>query len=169
MSATAVKKYLEKKGIDSSEYKFFTVTRHPLEMLWSYFKYFKPDSSCRYNFNENHDSNNLMSFENWLENGHVGIGKYWIDYVPSFVTGKDFTPLSLEAHICNESGSIDVDQVFYLESLNDVESWLGNFFENPVEIPKVNGTEASDLPMITDKVLVELRKQFPMENEYYKF
>ncbi|USI28216.1 hypothetical protein ACD631_17905 [Alteromonas macleodii] len=158
---------MENKGKNVSQYSFFTVTRHPIEMLWSYYKYFQPDENCFYNFNPQHNPSNLMQFEYWLQKGHVGVGKYWKDFVPSFVTGEDFSSLSLEAHICNAENKVDVDKVFYLEELGDIRLWLSEFFDVEINIPSVNNSDNRRAPLISKEILDILRPQFPLEFRHY--
>jgi hypothetical protein len=169
MSSSSIKNYLRINGYDPDIYKYFTVTRNPLDMLWSYFKYFKPDINNKYNYGVGYDVENLLEFPEWLETGKVGIGKYWSKFVPPNVTAKNFSPLSLEAHICNIDGEIDVDKWFYLEQIGEVEDWLTNFFDSGVSISTVNGSDTRERPKINKEILEKLRPQFPIEAKYYNF
>lgn len=167
MSSPAIKSYMKKHQMNVKQYSFFTVTRNPIEMLWSYYKYFQPDENCLYNFSTKHNPSNLMQFEEWLKKGHVGLGKYWRDFVPSFVTGKNFSSLSLEAHICDSNNNSDVDKVFYLEELESIKPWLSEFFDVEVNIPAVNSSDSRKAPKISNEILEILRPQFPLEFKHY--
>lgn len=168
MSAPSIKAYLADNSYDPEEYTYFTVTRNPIEMLWSYFKFFKPDNNGRYNFDECHEVQNLVDFQSWVRKGRVGIGRYWRPFVPEFVTDKNLSPLSLEAHICDSRGDIQVDAWFCIENQRAIEAWLGEFLECNVELNRINSSESQVRPRIDNEYIGDLQLQFPMESEIYK-
>ena len=166
MSAPAVHDYLIQQGIDASEYTVFTITRHPLAMLWSYYNYFKPDVHYQYNYSPKYKFNQLSKFDSWLANGHVGIG-LWRVFCPSYITGQNFTPLSLEAHAIDQNGVNLINKVFKLEALKECENWLRNYFGNNVNIKTTNQSEALSIPVVENEIMVKIRNEFPMESHLY--
>ena len=167
MSAPAIKKYIARKGGDPDEYYTFTVTRNPLEMLWSYYKYFQPDRGGKYNYNDEHDINQIVPFEEWLEFGRVGIGESWKEFVPHGVTHKNLSPLSLEAHICDGQGEVVVNNWYMLENLTPCVEKLSEIFGEAIEIPSVNASKDDNFQAIDFKLMKSLAKQFPTEFEMY--
>ncbi|MEP4308102.1 MAG: hypothetical protein ABJ364_00025 [Lentilitoribacter sp.] len=167
MSAPAIKSLLFKQGFDPEDYTIFTVTRHPLTMLWSYYKFFEPDENGRYNYSESHDAKTLVPFLSWMENGRIGIGKYWANYTPDFVNDKNFSPLSLEAHIFDREGENHVDKWFSIEEPTLIEQWLSGILGSPVELGRVNASEDKRMPEVPEYILEKLRPQFPMECQAY--
>ena len=168
MSATAIKAFLRKEGHDPDEYTYFTVTRHPVEMLWSYYRFFQLDENSRYNYDIKHTSETLMPFLTWIQSGRVGIGRYWADFVPNWISAQNFSPLSLEAHICDRDGRIDVDRWFYIEDQVQLTSWLSDMLGFDSSISHVNQAPDGKCPEIEESVLTSLVTQFPMEAEHYK-
>ncbi|WOT06297.1 hypothetical protein [Shewanella youngdeokensis] len=167
MSAPAVHSYLCKKGVDVDKYTTFTITRHPVAMLWSYYNYFKPDVNYRYNYSPEYQSAQLLDFSCWLKHGHVGIG-LWREFCPDFITGNDFSPLSLEAH-ANDKNNINlIDKVFKLESLSECEAWLGDFFDINVDIDAVNQSDSTRMPKLSEELLDKVRSEFAVESILYK-
>ena len=136
-------------------------------MLWSYFKFFQPDRNNKYNFNGEHDSNSLLSFDDWVLEGRVGIGRTWADFVPDFVTDKNLTPLSLEAHVCNSSAEVVVERIFKLESQTELVEWLSKSLETDVSIKQYNSSFESDTPRIGADAREMVRLMFPMESMMY--
>jgi hypothetical protein len=165
MSAPAVDSYLANKGIDIREYTTFIITRHPLQMLWSLFNYFKPDINFEFTFSQNYNGVHLAKFENWLEHGYVGIGQ-WGVFCPDYITNQNFSPLSLEALSNNQSDINLINKVFKLEDLDDSTHWLGSFFDQ-VDIGTLNGSMSENMPEVSNDILRELYKQFPKEAKMY--
>lgn len=168
MSAPAITALLQKSGFDPTEYTFFTVTRHPVAMLRSYFKFFKPDVRGNYNYALSHDAQNLDTFDNWIQHGRVGIGRYWSDYVPEFVTPTNFSPLSLEAHICDQEGKIHTNRWFKIEDKPAIERWLSERLDQDVKLGQTNESEAQSGLEIHNSTLENLSAQFPMEFKEYE-
>jgi hypothetical protein len=167
MSLPSILEYLTDTKGDCSDYQSFIFTRNPMAMLWSYYKYFKPDANFRYNYNKDHNPNDLSSYNDWLLHGKVGIGE-WGKLCPSFISNTDFTPLSLEAHICDkDNNKLDV-QVFQLEALNRCSEWLSQIFNEKLEIAELNKSEQSLIPPIAEEALARIVKCFPSESELYK-
>jgi hypothetical protein len=167
MSLPSIFEYITDTKGDCSDYQAFIFTRNPIEMLWSYYKYFKPDSNFRYNYNKNHNPTVLSSYNDWLLDGKVGIGE-WGKLCPSFISNTDFTPLSLEAHICDKDNNKADVQVFQLEALNRCSEWLSEIFNEKLEISELNKSEKSLIPPIEEDALARIVKCFPSESELYK-
>jgi hypothetical protein len=168
MSAPAVHQYLSNKGIDISDYTTFTITRHPIAMLWSYYNYFKPDKCSRYNYSPNYDPSSSASFADWLDNGKVGIG-LWREYCPHYIKDLDFSPLSLEAHSHDDKNVNHIDKVFRLEQLDECNVWLQKVFGSTIEIKETNSSNSNTMSDVSDATRAKLMQQFPLESKMYDF
>lgn len=166
MTAPSIHSYLTRHGIDISEYKTFTVTRNPLEMLWSYYKYFQPDINGRYNFNEKH-IDKLVSFDNWLMEGEVGLGSVWKEFVPSYISEQNLSPLSLDAHVLNKSGKNVCDKIFKMEERADILKWLESYCGIKIDDAYVNSSHYKEIPVISDEIKNKLRANFKLDFELY--
>ena len=167
MTGPAILNYLENQGVDSSQYTVFTVTRHPLEMLWSYYNFFKPDENSSYNYSPNWLSNNLAAFDEWIMAGHCLLVGATEAYVPSWVSTKDLSPLCLETHV--HGVSEDRLKVFKLEEITELLSWLGSVYGCSLRIKQVNRSKVapSAIPVISSKCVQKVRDMFPTESEMY--
>lgn len=168
MSAPAIINYIKKQGKSYQDYTFVTVIRHPIDMLWSYYNYFKPDYKSDYFYSNNYDPLRLIGFEEWLTNGSVGIG-LWKKFCPSWISDKNFSPLSLEAHSCDSFGNNYINHIFRLEKLDELDSWFSFNFDNYASIGSVNGSGSKELPILNKKTIDLLIEQFPKESEIYDF
>ena len=166
MSAPAVHAYLEAKGIDITEYTTFTITRNPIDMLWSYYKYFKPDINFNYNYSKDYQSDSLICFEEWLESGYVGIG-LWREFCPKSIVSSNFTPLSLEAHCFDNNSNMCIDKVFKIEELGICVDWLESIMGCIINIPAMNSSGSSRMPPISMRLQEIIMKQFPLEKQMY--
>jgi hypothetical protein len=166
MTAPSIHNYIMKKGLDVKEYKTFTVTRNPLEMLWSYFKYFQPDVNGKYNFNGEH-IDKLASFDNWLLTGKVGLGEAWKEFVPCHISELNLSPLSLDAHILNKRGENVCDKVFKMEERHTIFTWLKTHYNVDVDDTHVNESLAEQIPFISDEVKRLLHVNFSLDFELY--
>ncbi len=167
MSATSIKEHLRKTDKNPSDYFFFTVTRDPLDMLWSYYKYFKPDYSSRFNYDPKHNAEQSMPFQDWLVDGKVGIGRYWKRHVPDFVTEENLSPLSLEAHICNKQSKIDVDAWYKIEDIKECADMLSDKLRVNAIIPTLNRSHDENRPTINESTIEKIAPQFPIEMMVY--
>jgi hypothetical protein len=166
MSLPSIMEYLADTKGNCSDYQAFIFTRNPLAMLWSYYKYFKPDNNFRYNYNKDHNPDIISSYHDWLLNGKVGIGE-WGKLCPSFISNTDFTPLSLEAHICNsENRKLNV-KIFQLEKINECSEWLSDFFNEKLNVAELNKSERSMIPPIEGDALARVIECFPLESKLY--
>ena len=165
MCAGAIHAYLRKKGFDPSEYYTFTVTRNPLDMLWSYYKFFQPDDQNKYNYDADYNNTARVEFDDWLAHGRVGVG-FWRPFVPKGI-GKGLSALSLEAHVCDPDNQMIVNDWFRIEDLTDLEMKLSGIFSREVHIPSVNQSYEMSIPSVSDDVVARLAPDFPMESKAY--
>ncbi len=166
-TAPFLKKILRQEGYNIDKMTTFIFTRHPLEMLWSYFNYFKPDKSSRYSYNSDWSSSDLMDFEDWIFRGRIGLHSGALALAPNWVNTSDLTPLSLEAHIETRDGGREVDLIFRVEAIDQFMTWLNERTGQQLATRHVNGSGASSLPAISPASLQKVRQMFPMECEMY--
>ncbi len=110
----------------------------------------------------------------------------WQERAPKWISTKNLSPLSLEAHAIDRAGVNHVDHVFRLEDPDDLNRWLSrrlekrlfptlSFSRKPLKpLPHINqseggGTEkdSKDSPTVSDKSLNAIRKMFPAESKIY--
>lgn len=84
------------------------------------------------------------------------------------ISDKDFSPLSLEAHICNNQDEIVVDDWFKVEDLGKFQDILSDIFGEHIEIPRVNSSYSEECPDIDKAIVENISKMFPMEFEAYR-
>lgn len=166
MSLPSVYDFLENSGSDYSGYVPFIFIRNPLDMLWSYYKYFKPDINSQYNYSTDYKSDKLISFDDWLIYGRVGIG-FWKKQSPKFINDLDFTPLSLEAHICRGDGKMMNCKVFKLEEQEKFVRWISSKVGRELSVPMSNMSENSTISNISESAIQRVRECFPIESLIY--
>ena len=115
---------------DHPNLTYFVTTRNPVDMLWSYYRFFRPDTECRYNYAPEWNESSAMGFEDWIQHGRVGIRDGRREFVPSWVSTENLSPLCLEAYIIDRAGNNHVDQVFRLENTEKLNRWLSRQLEN---------------------------------------
>lgn len=167
MPLPAIKKYIDSLGEESDEYRFFITIRNPLDMMWSYYKFFKPDVNFKYNFDPGYQEANLISFNDWLLFGRLGLIKFNDGLYPSFVNYNDFSALSLEAHVCDRFGKCLVDSIFKLEESLPIQNFISSVFSSEIKIKHVNGTDESLIPKVSDDAISRLRNCMPLEAALY--
>ena len=176
ITAPALQCLLKNRQYTSSNLSYFTVTRNPLDMLWSYYKFFRPDSESKYWFQPSYDESSRMEFMRWLNEGKLGMSKFWKELAPEWISTENLSPLSLEAHVQNSFGTSVVEHVFYLEDLAPLQDWLSALLsrrgleESKKEIANLqilNASAAKSRPHISAETLTCLRKSFPLEFEIY--
>ena len=167
MSAPAIHAWLRERGVDPNSYTTFIITRNPFDMLWSYYNFFLPDMKSRYNYSRDYDDKNIMPFLEWLESGRVGVGKYWEKFLPRHVRTTNLSPLSLEAHILNENDISFADEVLKIEDVSRCEEFLRDQLGKKVEIPRANGSGASNICHIPSDIREKIAEDFPMETRMY--
>jgi len=145
----------------------FICIRHPLDMLFSYYKYFSPDRSCLYNYNKGYEKNHKISYERWIISGKVGINPNWAKLAPPWITGSNFSPLSLEAHSENDKCKNIIDNIFKIEEIETLENWLSGKLGSKIVIPKINKSLALKIPPVSTEALERIRHMFPKESAIY--
>lgn len=170
MTVQSIINFLNASDINVNEYKIFTVARDPLEMLWSYYNFFKPDENCNYNYSKDHNSASLMSFNCWLRNGKVGVVKNYNPRFEDFIKPNDFSPLSLNAHVCDEDGNVVVNSILKIEQPESIVSWLENQTGlRGIKLNKTNSSKSSSRPNISEDILYNLKKQLPLDFYLYGY
>lgn len=167
MSSPAIHAWMRVRGFDPAEYYTFTVIRNPIEMLWSYYNYFRPDRNSNYTFSPGYDESSPMEFAHWLSEGKVGIGAYWSNFVPAFVQAGNLSPLSLEAHACDREGRMCLDGVFRIEDTERLGSFLSGTLRMEGDLPVRNKSRHASLPDITSDIVDHVLRQFPLETALY--
>lgn len=147
--------------------EYFITVRHPLEMLWSYFKFFRPDRNHRYNFAAKWDGNDLLGFEEWVTLGRIGANPNWLRLAPSWICTADLSPLSLEAHAANRNGEIVVDRIFLIEEPEKIAAWLGDRLGTDVPVHHVNRSQEGACPPLGAEALDRVRRMLPAESRIY--
>lgn len=168
MTAPAIHCYLLNKGINISDYRTFTVARDPLEMLWSYHKFFQPDVNGRYNFDKYYIDKRI-DFETWLVTGKVGLGDSWKSFVPAHVSDTDLSPLSLDAHVLNENNINVCEKIFKMEDRTEIINWLKGCCDIAIDDLHVNSSKSIDAPVLSAKVVAKVRPMFKMDFELYGY
>jgi len=166
-SAPYLKQLLVQEGHDISGMTTFIISRHPVEMLWSYLNYFKPDQANRYNYNPDWNGSNLMSFEDWILRGGVGMNTGAIALAPDWIKMTDLTPLSLEAHIDTKDGRREVDLVFRLEEIQIFTEWLAERTGTEIKKRHVNHSYSKEMPHLGSHAIDKVRQMFPLESDMY--
>ena len=154
--------------VDFSDFKIFTITRHPLDMLKSYYQFFRPDINGRYNYQDGH-TEELLDFNEWLVSGSVGMQFAWNKNSPDFVTPNDFSPLSLEALVFNVENKNCATDYFRIEDIGIIEAWLSDVLSDKVALPRVNSSQKEKDLKVSDLALARIRKCFPLESQIYSF
>lgn len=167
LSAPYIKELLQMDGHDISGMETIIVTRNPIAMLWSYFNFFQPDTSNRYNYQNDWEKDSLMQFIPWLINGRVGMHPRMNELSPKWVSTDDFSPLSLEAHIMDRNSNQCVDHIFFAEKLQDLAEYLFVKTSTKIVLPKLNSSQADIIPSIPDIAKNRIRKCFPLESKIY--
>lgn len=168
MSAPSIIEYLRYNGYNPDEYTIFTVTRHPMDMLWSYYKYFQPDRNGRYTYSDDYDPASPVDFESWLLLGGIGTIGCTQKYLPAFVKPGDFTPLSLEAHTHDRSGECRVDRWFKLEDASVWQSWLNKELDLDLRVQNVNQSRSEPTPKFSIAAINRIVEMFPLECRHYR-
>ncbi|MFY2823581.1 hypothetical protein [Ruegeria sp. MALMAid1280] len=101
-------------------------TRNPVDLLRSYYRYFKPDAECRYNIAPDWDGTTAMELEDWVQNGNMGVKDSWKELAPSCISTQNLSPLRLETHSIDRAGVNHIDHLFWLENVNELIDWLSD-------------------------------------------
>jgi hypothetical protein len=166
-SAPYLKQLLMADGYDIAGMTTVIITRNPVDMLWSYFNYFKPDSAGRYNYNTDWNNSDLMPFEDWVLYGRVGMNNGALQLAPDWISTTDLTPLNLEAHIDTRDGRREVDLIFRLEEIQTFIDWLAERTGAAIAQRHVNHSNSSEMPVLRENATNKIRQMFPLECEMY--
>jgi hypothetical protein len=158
---------LEQLDQDTSGMKMFTVIRHPVEMLWSYYKFFKPDTSSRYNFDNGWEFSQPMGFERWICEGKIPADQRWLDLAPSWIDTQTLSVLSLEFYACQRDGRVMLDGIFQVEHLRRMQDWIEEETGIKVELIHTNMSNSNPIPEIGDICTEKVRYVFPLESAIY--
>jgi hypothetical protein len=171
LPAPLIAKFIKDKlEEDPDGYTFFTIIRNPIDMLRSYFSFFKPDLQYRYTFSNGYDHGSLASFDQWLIKGSTKLPQAWKKYVPSFIDDSNFSGLSLESRAFDSHGFCKCDFIFKIENPASIEAFLSSRLGSKVIIPRVN--QSSRTPNVDDMsiavdALDRLAMSFPLERALY--
>jgi hypothetical protein len=136
-------------------------------MLWSYYKFFKPDGRSRYVFNANHDPGTRMDFEDWIARGHLPLPAAWRPYAPGHVRTDDLSGLSFEARCMNRNGEADVDEVFKIEEIETLRNYLADRTGRALEPVHSNRSTGDKRPDLSDAALAKIRTMMPYDCSLY--
>jgi hypothetical protein len=167
ITAPHLREVLEAQGHDACALEYFVTTRHPVEMLQSYYRFFKPDAQGRYNFAPDWDGHIGMGFEHWVLKGSLGMNPNWQRLAPEWVTTKDLSPLSLEACAMYREGNMAVEHVFRIEESGRICDWLSQKLGQPISARHVNQSELIEIAPLGHEALEKIRLMMPMESELY--
>ncbi len=167
ITAPYLEKVLNEMGEDYSALSSFITIRHPIEMLWSYYKYFKPDRNSKYSFSQRWDQSNLMEFERWVSEGSVGSNPEWMRLGPKWISTSDLSPLSLEAYAMNHENRLIVDHIFRIERASLIADWISERVGQQVEIIHTNQSNSAKSKKLGIYALDRVRRMFPFESRVY--
>lgn len=155
---------------DPKDYTFFTVTRDPFDMLLSYYRFFKPDTSMRYTFDKNHNPDSLIPLDLWLSSGSTNFPRKWMASAPSFIRSSDFSGLSLESRAFDSMGRCRCQSIFKIEEASMLEDFLADKLKSKVELPRVNQSK-KNIPNFARKLspmsIKRALESFPLERAMY--
>lgn len=167
ITAPALRQELARRGVDLAGVTFIVTIRHPVDLLWSYYKFFKPDAACRYSFAEGWAGQIGMPFEDWVLRGRLNTNPAWAALAPGWISGQDLSALSLEYRAMTRDGVLAVDKVFRVERLDELAEWLSGHLGNKVDSRHVNSSTAEPPPRLGAGCLERVRAMFPWESAHY--
>lgn len=140
--------------------------RHPVPLLWSYYKFFQPDGRGRYSFHPKWSGQDSPDFEHWVLTGRLGMNPDWIALAPDHVSTKDLSPLGLEAHAMDRDGR-PTARIFEVEAPGSLENWLSERLDAPISLPALNGTNDLPPPHLGHEAMERVRAMFRWEAAHY--
>lgn len=167
ITAPYLRHVLRAQGHDPGRLTFIITVRQPLDMLWSYYKFFRPDGQSRYNFDPKWDESTPMPFEEWVMTGYLGANRKWLARAPDWISPNDLSPLSLEFRAMNRKGRLGVAQVFRIEEPEHLAAWLSARTGQEIKPQHVNRSRAGDRPPVGLEVLAKIRQMLPYESGLY--
>jgi len=169
LSASYLKQLLRADGHDVTTMTTIIVTRHPVQMLWSYYKFFQPDARSSYSYSPKYDPSTRIGFQDWVLTGSVGMEDGVKALAPTWVTAADLSPLGLEAYADRLDGAREVDRVFRIEAPLDLTQWLGQRTGRAFQIEHLNtSTDGEKMPLLNGTALQKIRAMFPEESGLYR-
>ena len=167
LTAPYLRQVLQGMGHDLGKTAWMITVRHPIEMLWSYYKYFKPDQNSRYTFSPKYDPAAPIDFEPWVIRGSLYPNRDWMALGPDWVRPDDLSPLSLEFHIENRAGQDEVDEIFRIEEPARMTAWLEARTGVPIALKHVNQSHDASRPALGTEALDKIRAMMPRESALY--
>jgi hypothetical protein len=167
ITAPALRQVLAERGVDLAGVTFIVTIRHPVHLLWSYYKHFRPDAESRYSFSDHWAGSIGMSFEDWILRGRLYTNPEWAALAPAWISARDLSTLSLEYRAMTRDGALAVDKVFELERLDDMAAWLAGYLGAKVRSRHVNTSTAGPPPPLGTVCLERVRAMFPYEAAHY--
>lgn len=146
---------------------FFICIRHPLAMLYSYYKFFAPDRFSRYNYQQEYRGSLELTFEQWILAGRVGMNPNWTRLAPSSISTDNLSPLSLEAHAYNASNQSLIENIFSIENPREIETWLSTKLGAEIHLSKLNRSSSSSPPKLGKEAIERIRLMMPFESRLY--
>lgn len=147
--------------------EYITTIRNPVDMLFSYYKFFQPDENGRYNYEPHWLGSIGMQFEQWIIGGRVGANPKWLEYGPPSISVRNLSPLSIEAHAFDRNGTNMIDHVFRVEVIHELVDWLEEKTKQTVELEHVNESAVAALPHLGSEAMERIRIMFPYEAAEY--
>ena len=155
---------------DQPSVRLFTVTRNPIDMLLSYWKFFKPDYRSRYSFQPGYEQNSRIDFDRWVVEGRLPVSSLWLEDAPVSTSRHNLTPLGLEFRVMDRKGENLVHKIFQLEEIEKADDWLSFMFGATVclaKSPPINASLKERGPKIGDIARDRVRLLFPTEARMY--
>lgn len=152
--------------LNRPELELVITVRHPVEMLWSYYKFFQPDRRGRYSFHPDWDGSTGPDFERWVMTGRVGLNPLWKSLAPDHVGGNDLSSLSLDARAMNREGQL-IANVFPVEEPARLEGWLSDRLGTEIVLPSLNASPGSAPPSLGAEAMARIRSMFRWESAHY--
>ena len=156
-----LRKVLERPALD-----LIITVRHPVDMLWSYYKFFQPDGRGRYNFHPRWHGRNPPDFETWILKGKVGFTADWQTEAPDRITPDDLSPLGLDARAATKDGTL-VARVFRIEEPGPLEAWLSDRLRTDVTLAVENRSDKAERPELGAKAMDRIRAMLPLDADIY--
>lgn len=166
-SAPYIKRLLKEDARDISKLVTFITVRHPVEMLWSYYKYFKPNIWGKYNYQEDW-TDYPIPFNEWVLNGRVGMNADALAMAPKWISTSNLSPLSLEAHSLDRDNASHVDKVFQIEDFDALRQWLCQKTGKDLPGRHVNESISAERPDLDPRAVAKIRSMFPAESKLYQ-
>jgi len=167
ISAPYLREILAARFDDADRLEYFITVRHPHDMLWSYYQFFRPDSQCRYNFQAGWSASDPIDFETWVCEGHLDANPNLLRLGPDWISPTDLSPLTLEARARRRDGSLAVDHIFPIEEMGQFTAWRSNKLGEDVSPKHVNQSNAADRPRLGEAAQTRIRQVFAEESEIY--